>query len=415
LFNRGLLSLLATQFFGAANDNILKQILIFMVATGLWAERLGAGGQSLIGVTQAIPFILLSGIAGQVADRQSKRSVMIGVKITEIPIAALALLGLWMRSLWVTFAAFALLSIQSSFFGPAKYGVVPELVEDGELSRANGWLNMLTNVAIIAGALIAGPLSDAYYPEASGAASAEPVLWAPGAALLVVAGLGLLAILIMPPLKAGAPDLRYDLNVFKTYWLALKEMAAGPLIVVALAWAFFYMLGSIALLALPEYQEVLEIDYKLTSRIIGLLGIAIGAGSLLAGWLSGHHIRPRLIPVGALGMSLCMILLGVIPPTYLNVNILICGCGVFAGFYIIPLQALLQKLSPPDERGRFLGTTNALSWSFILTGAVVYWLEAQLLGLQSDEVFLVTGLIAAAGSGLALLKLRGMLKQHASV
>ena len=102
LFNRGFLSLLVTQFFGAANDNILKGVLIYMVIDGAWAGRLGSGGQGLVSICFTLPFIVLSGYAGQFADRNSKQYVSVLVKVIEVPIAALALLGFWIGNLWVT-------------------------------------------------------------------------------------------------------------------------------------------------------------------------------------------------------------------------------------------------------------------------------------------------------------------------
>ena len=153
LVKRGFLSLVATQFFGAMNDNVLKGILMFMVIDGVWSGKLGAGGQGIVSVCFTIPFILLSGYAGQLADRHSKRTVTRCVKIAEIPIAIVAGIGFYTGSLWITLLALIALTCQSSFFGPAKYGMIPEMVDDSDLSRANGTINMMTNVAVIAGTL----------------------------------------------------------------------------------------------------------------------------------------------------------------------------------------------------------------------------------------------------------------------
>jgi MFS family permease len=417
LLRPGFISLLVTQFFGAANDNLLKQILTFMVATGVWAGALGKGGQAYVALCLTLPFILLSGFAGQVADRYSKRSVMLGVKIAEIPIAALAGLGLLWQNLWVTLGAFLLLAIQSAFFGPAKYGVLPELVGTGDLSRANGAINMLTNIAIILGVTVAGPVTDLYFPrpEAMTGLAAEPVLWVPGVVLLGVALLGLGAVLFVPRLEAAAPGLRHTLNPFATYVPALREMASGPLILIAFAWAFFYLVGMMALLILPEYVSILGITYRQNSYLLGTLGIAIGVGSVMAGLVSGHHIKPGLIPVGAVGMTICFSLLGLVTPGFWSVGVLLFVTGCFAGFYIIPLQALLQKLSPAAERGRFLGTANALSFCFSSLGALVYWLAVNVCGLSPNRVFLVCGALAAAGTGFALARLWSYIRRHATV
>ncbi|MDA7910298.1 MFS transporter, partial [bacterium] len=165
LFNRGLSSLLSISFLGATNDNILKQILIFMViAGGVWVNALGSGTQSYITLVLAIPFILLSGLAGQIADKYSKRKVILCAKIAEIPIALTAALGLLLGSFWISIFALLLFAIQSSFFGPAKFGIIPELVPDKKLSQANGLILAITNIGVILGSVLAGPLADMYYP-----------------------------------------------------------------------------------------------------------------------------------------------------------------------------------------------------------------------------------------------------------
>ena len=165
IFKRGFAALIATQFFGAANDNILKGVLIFMLANGLWQGALGAGGQGWASALFTLPFIFLSGYAGRFADRHSKRSVTVLVKCIEIPIALIGMVGFWMQNLWITLGALIALACQSAFFGPAKYGMIPELVEKRDLSRANGAINMMTNIAVIVGTLAAGQIAVAYFPN----------------------------------------------------------------------------------------------------------------------------------------------------------------------------------------------------------------------------------------------------------
>ncbi len=374
LVKRGFVALLATQFLGAANDNILKGVLTYMViAGGVWAGRLGAGGQAIVFLCFTVPFILLSGYAGQFADRHSKRYVSVLVKVVEIPIAIVAMVGFWTGNLWVTMAALLALTCQSAFFGPAKYGMIPELVESRDLSRANGTINMMTNIAVIAGTLGAGIFSDWYdpLPDANGAV-ADALPWVPGVAMVIVAVAGLGAVLFLVKLEPGDRNLRYDWNPFTTYVTVLRHMSRTPLLTVALAWGYFYLLAGIALLIIPEYVEVLAIDRGKASLLLGVMAVGIGVGSVVAGLVSGHRIEPRLVPVGGAGLSVFFILLGVVPPTFTNVAVFIGGAGFFAGFYIIPLQALLQKLSPDDERGRFLGTANAISFGFLSVASVTF-------------------------------------------
>jgi acyl-[acyl-carrier-protein]-phospholipid O-acyltransferase/long-chain-fatty-acid--[acyl-carrier-protein] ligase len=428
IWQRGILSLIVAQFWGAANDNILKGILVFMMMSGVWAAKLpvtdkfsaelhdtigeriaaGVGKEALPFLFLALPFLLLSGFAGQVADRHSKRTVMVAVKIAEIPIVIIAGVGLWMQNLPLTLVAMLLLAIQSSFFGPAKYGVIPELVDDTALSRANGFVNMMTNVAIIAGTLLAGAVCDAYY-KASPPPDFVAKLWLPLAVLLAIAGFGLLAILPMPRVKPGVSTVKYNYNPFTLYIKAFREMANGPIIIVAIAWAFFQMIGTIALLSLPNYEVILGISYKETSYILGAMGVALGAGSVACGLLSGDAIRPRFVLFGALGMALFFGLLGFIPPSYWLVMTFVAGAGFFAGFYIIPLQALMQKLAPDDKRGQFLGAAGGIAWSFVVGGCLIYWF-ARVLAIPPERIFIICAVLAITGTVIAYFHLGAYLR-----
>jgi MFS family permease len=398
---RGFSALLVTQFFGAANDNVLKGVLAFAVAAGgVWSEALGPGGQGWVGLCLTVPFILFSGWGGQLADRLSKRSLTVGLKAVEVVVIAVAAWAFWIGEVWMAVAAMVLMATQSAFFGPAKYGMIPELVREQRLSGSNGVINLLTNLAIIAGTVAAGPIYDRYAPPpASIGAVASPLL--PGAAMLLLAVLGFLASLPIPRLAAASPSLRFEWNPFGTYWESLRQMAKGPLIAVSLAWSFFYLLGMLVLLILPDYRDLLGISAEATAQLLGLVAISIGVGSLLAGVLSGKRIRPVLVPFGAAGMAASMLALGLAPREHALVGLLLLPLGLAAGFYIIPLQAMLQRLSPQAQRGRFLGTANAVSFLFSTLGSGVFLL-CRRSGLEADRIFLVAAalaLVAAVGVG----------------
>ena len=430
LLSRGFLSLVLTQFFGAANDNILKGILVYMVIDGAWAGHLGSGGQGIVSVCFTVPFIVLSGYAGQFADRNSKRYVSVLVKVVEVPIALLGMIGFLIGNLWITLAALVAITCQSAFFGPAKYGMIPELVESGDLSRANGMINMMTNLAVIAGTLAAGFIADAYSPQSDAGGRAAPgLLWLPGVVLLAVAIAGLIAVVFLPRMEPGDRALKYHWNPLATYVRTLKEISHTPLLMVMLAWGYFYFLAGLALLILPEYTVVLE-SYKVSraevSVLLGVMGVAIGLGSGVAGLISGHAIRPRLIPIGAAGLTFFFCLLGLVPPTLPDLGPMwrvlvspiagfVFGAGVFAGFYIIPLQALLQRLSPGDERGRFLGTANGVSFTFLTLASLLYWIIRPAFRTAAgdqypEKIFLFSAFLMVAGAAFFLwrMKARGL-------
>lgn len=413
---RGFWSLIVTQFFGAANDNILKGVLIYMVIDGAWAGDLGSGGQGFVSACLTVPFILLSGVAGQFADRNSKRYVSVLVKIVEVPIALVGMIGFWTGQLWIALTAMIALACQSAFFGPAKYGMIPELVPSSRLSRANGMINMMTNIAVIVGTLAAGIIADYYSPlPVPGQPVAAGVLWLPGAAMLLVAIAGLVSISFLTPLTPGDPSIRYSRNPFAVYLSSGRDMAKTPLLLIACAGGYFYFLAGLALLILPEYTVVLR-DYGVSraevSVLLAILGLAIGIGSVIAGFVSGSAIRPVLIPIGAAGITLFFVLLGTVKPTLPDLGptwrivfsphaLFILGAGITAGFYIIPLQALLQRLAPDDNRGRVLGTANCISFVFLTASSLLYLVLRPLFTVggrdHPEKIFLVCAALMVIG------------------
>lgn len=396
------------------NDNVLKGVLTFMVIDGAWSGQLGDGGQGVVGICFTLPFILLSGYAGQVADRFSKTGVAWWVKLIELPIVLIAGLGFLVGQLWITMAALVALTCQSAFFGPAKYGMITELVGDAKLSKANGTINMMTNFAVIFGTLLAGFVADRYSPLDPGV---QDILWLPMVVLFTISLLGMVCVQLMPRLSPGRRDLPFDWNPVSTYVVTIREMAATRLLMIMMAWGYFYLLAGIALFILPEYTQVLDISRAQASVLMGVLGIAVGIGCAVAGFVSGDAIRPRLIPLGAAGLVVFFGLLGWVTPRLgagdgmasvatSNVALFIFGAGFSAGFYIVPLQALLQKLSPDAERGRYLGTANGVSFAFMTISALIYWMIRGAFGDSPHKMFLLCSVMMAIGTAGFLWRLR---------
>lgn len=234
---RGFLYLNLTQSCTAANDNILKQVIIFGVAAGgIWADQLGEGAQAIGSLCLAVPFVLFSGFAGQFSDRYSKRSVSVVVKLSEIIIALVAMAGFWMTNLWIVLASLILISTQSAFFGPAKYGILPEIVDSEQLSRANGTINMFTYISVILGCAIGGPLYDAYAPDKATFPNAEPTLWLPGLVVIAVAIAGTATSFGIPQLVAQNPSLQLRPQLFGSYAETWCEISGTALADVIIAW-----------------------------------------------------------------------------------------------------------------------------------------------------------------------------------
>ncbi|MBT5846172.1 MAG: MFS transporter, partial [Verrucomicrobiales bacterium] len=323
LANKGFLSLVVTQFLGAGNDYLLKQVLTFgLAAAGIWNSTLGDGGQSYVAAVLALPFLLFSAVAGQLCDRYSKQLVAVRVKQAEFLIVMAAFAGFYFNNVYLCLLAMFLLGTQSAFFGPAKYGVIPELVDTSKISMANGIINMLTNVAVIAATLVAGAIYEAYRgPE--GAVAPAGLIWLPGVALLGVAIVGLFAALAMPKLKASAENLKVKWEFFAPHLRTIRRMreSDSPIFTVCLLKAGFGMLAFMFLLILADYTVVLGLpETKVGVYLLGTIGVAIGVGSISAGLISRNGIQPRLIPAGAIGLVVASLLLAWAPSSYMVIH-----------------------------------------------------------------------------------------------
>ncbi len=323
LASKGFVSLVVTQFFGVINDNLLKQVLSFgLAAAGIWSGILGEGGQSWVAMALVLPFLLFGAIAGQLADCYSKQLVTVRVKQAEFLIVLVAFAGFYFNNVWLSLFAMFLLGTQSAFFGPAKYGVIPELVDDTKISMANAAIIMLTNVAAILAVVVGGALYEAYRGTAAEGVP-DGLLWLPGLALLVFAILGLIAAKQMPPLEASAPEMKVKWEFFAPYLRTIKKMLSGetPIFVVCMLKAAFYFLAYSVLLILADYTIVLGLSEKKVSvYLFGTIGVSIAVGSVLAGFLSRGGIQARLILVGGIGFGVAGLLLAWAPSSYVVIH-----------------------------------------------------------------------------------------------
>jgi acyl-[acyl-carrier-protein]-phospholipid O-acyltransferase/long-chain-fatty-acid--[acyl-carrier-protein] ligase len=407
LWNRGFISLLFTQFFEAASDNIIKDTIVFAAAVaGPWEKVFGEGGSGLIAVIFSAPFIVLSAFGGRIADRYSKSRITVILKTLSLVVCAMCAIGFARGSAYGAVAALVAFATVSSFFGPVKYGMIAELVDQKELSRANGILNMATNVAVIVGGIVAGIVVTDWKDSFVDGSPTGVAAWHPGIAMAVAVVLGFLTCLTLPKLKPQNPSLPVDLNPFSTYIATLREMAKSPLLAVCAAWTFFYFVASVVLLILPDYSSFLAVKDNETALLKAGLGVAIGVGCVVAAYLDSPARRWLFVPAGAGGLALSFILLGLAPPNYWLTMGLLTLTGLTAGFYIIPLQSMLQEYAPDASRGRVLGTANGVSFLMGLLGGVLFFALRGGAHLESHRVFLVVGGLCAAAAWVTLAWLR---------
>ena len=261
---------------------------------------------------------------------------------------------------------------------------------------------MTTNIAVITGMLVAGIVSTSMQEVAGASAPVEIDMVAstisisllPGFVLSVVAIVGIAAIVWLPKLKPLDPTTTIPINPFSSYISTIKNIFGTPLFTCAIAWAMFYLLATVALLVVTELGVVLQVDDTQVSYLLASIGIAVGSGSLAAGFLSKGSIRLELSKRGAIAMIIVLGIAGLAPVSYWTMLVCLVGLGIAAGFYAIPLQSLMQLLPVPARRGRVLATSNAISFLFMAIGSLTYWGCRPLFGSDPQHIFVACSLIA---------------------
>jgi acyl-[acyl-carrier-protein]-phospholipid O-acyltransferase/long-chain-fatty-acid--[acyl-carrier-protein] ligase len=385
LRRRGLWAFLLTQFLGAFNDNVLKIIVTFVAMGALGATR----GAAVVGGVFISPFLLFSGYAGFLADRFSKRSVLVSVKVFEVGVMALAIPGIVTGHVPWLLAVLFLMGVHSTFFSPAKYGIVPELLPDSELSRANGLLEMSTFAAIVLGTAIGGELYERWH--------GRPAVM--GAALVTIALAGLVTSWRIPAVAPAKPVGRIALDPWFEVWRGLRRLWSDQTLWMTMVGiSFFWFLGALVQMALlPLGQNVLHVDDAAATRLYTPLAIGIACGSLAAGRLSGEKVELGLVPVGAFGLGIFCLLLAA-SHTYLGAAAALLVLGFFGGFFAVPLNALLQQRPADEEKGRVLATNNFFNTVGILLAAGVLWLLGDVWHLSIPAVIALMGALTLAGN-----------------
>lgn len=389
----GLQPFLWTQFLGAFNDNVFKIVVSFLAMEALG----GVDGVALVGAVFILPFLLFSGYAGHLADRYSKRAVLVWMKWLEVAAMALAVPALLTGHLGLLLTVLFLMAAQSTFFSPAKFGILPELLPIRELSRANGLLEMSTFVAIIAGTSIGGLVFAAWRDT--------PVVI--GGVQLLLAALGLWTSTRIPHLAPVSSGRAMSVAPWTEILVGLRELLRDrTLWMTAVGTAFFWFLGALLQLALLPYATTtLGANEAAATQLYAALAIGIGAGSLMAGRLSGNHIEFGLVPLGSLGMAVFSLALAAASPSYWWSAVALMALGFSGGFFIVPLKALLQHRPAPDQRGRILATGNVLQTVGILLASVVLWVFGTRLAWPIPSIFAAAGAFTFVAGIYALLTL----------
>ena len=403
LRQRRFLPFFGAQAFGAFNDNIYKNVLVIVATyhaasyTQLDPELL----TNMAGGLFILPYVLFSGIAGQLADRFDKALVLKVVKAAEIVIMTIAALGFAAHSIEVLLSALFLMGVHSTFFAPAKYDLLPEVLQETELVGGNALVEMGTFLAILLGTLAAGLLA----AEGSNGAIAT--------ALIGVAAIGFTVSLAIPALRPAAPDLRIDWRPWTSTWdniRAARESRAVFQSILGISWFWFY--GALVLAQLPLFaKNVLGGSEQIVTLLLVLFSAGIGVGSLLCERLSGRKVEIGLVPFGSIGLTAFAVDLYFAVPDALpgiglsaaqfialpgswRVLIDLGLIGVFGGFFIVPLYALVQQRARREVMSRIIGANNILNAVFMVVAAALGAIALN-AGLSIVELLLLTGILNA--------------------
>ncbi|MEX0939690.1 MAG: acyl-[ACP]--phospholipid O-acyltransferase [Pirellulales bacterium] len=395
LTSRSFLALLVTQFLGALNDNMFRWLVV-PIGTYAFGQRGEAAALAAGLACFVLPYIVLAAPAGYLADRFDKRSVIVGCKAAEMVIMLLGVAAIWFGNVYLLFVVVAMMGSQSALFGPAKLGCIPEYLRPEKISSGNGLIGLSTVIAVVVGTIagmglygLSGPLG-------------QSRLWAAALALLGVAVAGWFTSLLMLPLVPADLSRRFPVNLFRE---TAREvgflMRRRALMRVALGSAFFWSLGSLAQMNINLFGlRDLNLAQPEIGPLLGLLSLGVGAGSVLAGVLSGGRVELGLVPIGAAGIAVSSILLFAVPdPNHASTAAYVWTCvwlvtlGISAGLFDVPLQAYLQHRSPDANRGSVLAAANFLTFSGMLFTAGAFWVMREPAQMTARQIFLVSGLL----------------------
>lgn len=421
LRDRSFWGLNLTQFLGAFNDNLFKQLVMLLCLD----QALGGGRdlQGLAMVLFAMPFIALSGYAGFLSDRFGKRTIIVLCKFAEIVIVILGMVGFATHSLTFLLGVLCLMGIHSAFFGPSKYGILPEMLRTRDLPRANGIILMATFLAIIFGLSAAGAAKQQFSDR----------LWIASLPCLAVAIAGFFTSLLIRKTPVAQPDLKFEISSIALTPDTRQLLRSNRRLfgVLMMSSVFWLVGGTIYPPAINAFcKEQFHFDDLITGMLAASTGVGIAFGCILAGLLSKDRVRGWIVRLGAWGLTCSLLTLALPGPGWNAVRdevqnmklaaadkadakeklerdvqqaihlpellkapidyrgtllgpygsvVALIAVGLFAGFYSVPLQVYLQANSPSEQKGRIIGAMNLLNWIGIAGAGAIYSLGRLIL------------------------------------
>ena len=391
---RGFWALIATQFQGAFSDNILRNLLLSMIIGMNLAKSERETFVSVVTFLFSVPFLIFSMPGGWLADRFSKRQITIWTKVMEFGSMLLATAGLATHSMALSLVALTLVASQAALFGPSKYGLLPELLPEKSLSWGNGVIELGTFLAIIIGTVAGAWMGESFSGHEMYA----------GYVLLGLSVIGFASSLGIDKVPAAAPDKPFRINIVSDLWTQIGKMRKDrALFLAVLGNAYFWFLGSLLFSTIVIYgPDVLHVGQTKTGYLNAMLAVGIGIGSMAAGWLSENKIEYGLIPLGSIGMTCTGLALGLMPHGMAGSAALLGMLGFWAGFFAVPVNALIQHQPAEKDKGGIIAAANLLSFVGIAISSGVYFVFTAYIHLDPRGVIVAASSITAVSTAYVL-------------
>ncbi|MCP4252325.1 MAG: MFS transporter, partial [Candidatus Scalindua sp.] len=385
--SKGFKALLVTQFLGAFNDNAFK-LVISLIAVNSFSDKEGGGSQyiALAGVMLVLPFILFSSYAGFLADRYSKNVIMFWVKVAEVVVMCMGAMAFYFGNIYAMMIVLFLMGTQSALFSPSKYGILPEIFSDNELSKANGKIQLWTFLAMIAGTIVGGQLLDLFDNKAHMASIV----------FIVAAVIGVFSSRFITDVPSSASRKSFEINFLKDIYHNIIEIKQSrPLFLCIAGYAYFWFLCALYQMNVLLYaKNMMNVSDTLTGFLLASTGIGVATGSVLAGRWSEEKVEFGLVPIGAIGLGVFSLVLGISFRSYWITLADLFFIGVSCGLFIIPLTSYIQQKSPVDGKGRILATNNFIAFCSILLSSAMLWLFANVLKCNPALIFIIFGFLS---------------------